>query len=107
MSSQLKPVGSAPKRRNRYEAYKDRRRKARPERITIGGVEFVRNDVLAREQGTTERTINRADARAAPYTYIGGCKYRPREQYHEFLLTQIKVRNQKPPEKPRGRTQKL
>lgn len=77
------------------------RRSARPERVTIGGVEMVRNDVVAREKGTTERTINKGDKRGAPYLYIAGVKYRPIEQYDQFLLGQIQVRN--PPPKRRGR----
>jgi hypothetical protein len=81
---------------------KDRRRSARPERIWIGGKEMVRNDIVAREQGgVTERAINRGDAKGAPYIIIGGVKYRPIEQYHQFLLGQVQVRNQ-PPTKRRG-----
>jgi hypothetical protein len=77
------------------------RRSARPERITIGGVEFARNDVIAQEfGGVTERTVNRGDAKGAPYVMIGGVKFRPVEEYHKFLLTQIKRRNQSP--KQRG-----
>jgi len=82
---------------------RDRRRSARPERMTIGGVEMVRNDVCAREQGTTERTINRGDARGAPYIYIAGVKYRPIEQYHQFLLGQMQVRNRPPTKRRRHR----
>ena len=81
---------------------KDRRRSARPERLWIGGVEFARNDVVAQQQGgITERTINRGDKDGAPYIYIGGVKYRPIEQYHQFLLGRMQVRNQ-PPAKRRG-----
>jgi hypothetical protein len=80
---------------------KDRRRSARPERIMIGTEEMVRNDVVAREEGACERTINRLDPLGAPYIYIGGVKYRPIERYHKFMLAQIKVRNQ-PPKKRRG-----
>jgi hypothetical protein len=65
----------------------------------IGGEEMVRNDVLAQEQGTTERTINRGDARGAPYIYIAGVKYRPIERYHRFMLGQIQVRNQPSPKR--------
>ena len=79
------------------------RRSTRPERMVIGGVEMVRNDVVAREQGgVAERTINRGDKDGAPYIYIGGVKYRPIEQYHQFLLGQIKGgRNQ--PQRGRAR----
>jgi hypothetical protein len=76
---------------------KDRpRRSARPERITIGGVEFARNDVIATDYTVTERTVNRGDARGAPYTYIGGVKYRPVEGYAKFLLSEVKHGNQPP-----------
>jgi hypothetical protein len=68
----------------------------------IGGEEMVRNDVCARDEGACERTINRLDRLGAPYIYIGGVKYRPIERYHQFLLKQIKVRNQ-PQKKRRGR----
>jgi hypothetical protein len=81
---------------------KDRRRRsARPERLVIGGEELVRNDVVAREKGESERTTNRGDARGAPYIYIAGVKYRPIERYHKFMLGQIQVRNQ-PATKRRG-----
>jgi hypothetical protein len=73
----------------------------RPERLTIGGVEMVRNDVVAREEGACERTINRLDRLGAPYLMIAGVKYRPIERYHQFLLKQIQVRNQ--PQKKRRR----
>jgi hypothetical protein len=77
------------------------RRRARPERIIIGGEEMVRNDVIAREEGDAERTLNRRDKDGAPFIYIGGVKYRPIERYHKFLLGQIQVRNQ--PLRRRGR----
>jgi hypothetical protein len=80
---------------------KRRFRSDRPERMMIGGEEMVRNDVLAREEGTTERTINRGDARGAPFIMLYGVKYRPIERYHRFMLAQIQVRNQ-PPKKRRG-----
>jgi hypothetical protein len=78
-------------------------RTERPERLTIGGVEMVRNDVIAREQGGHERTINRLDRLGAPYIMIAGCKYRPIERYHAFLLEQIVVRNQQPPKRHASR----
>jgi hypothetical protein len=79
-----------------------RRRSDRPERITIGGKVMVRNDIAANEQGATERTINRDDARGAAYVYIAGVKYRPEEEYHQFLLRKIQCRNQ-PPQRGHGR----
>lgn len=68
------------------------RRAQRPERLTISGEEWVRNDIVAKEQGTTERTLNRGDAQGAPFTYVGGVKYRPERQYHEFLTSRIQVK---------------
>jgi hypothetical protein len=62
---------------------------------------MIRQDVLAQEQGTTERAINRGDARGAPFIMLYGVKYRPIERYHKFLLGQIQARNQ-PPRKRRG-----
>ena len=76
-------------------------RAARPERLIIGGEEMVRNDVAAREQGTSERTVNRHDARGAPFVKIGGVKYRPLARYHKFLLDQIQYRNQTSPRRAR------
>ena len=86
------PATRKPKRRFRTE---------RPERLIIGGVEMRRNDVVARDEGNCERTLNRRDKDGAPYIYIGGVKYRPIEQYHRFLLGRMQVRNQ-PPAKRRG-----
>jgi hypothetical protein len=76
------------------------RRSDRPERIWIGGEEMVRNDVLAQEQGGSERSINRGDPRGAPYLYLNGVKYRPLKRYHQYLLGRIQVRNQ--PKAARG-----
>jgi hypothetical protein len=73
-----------------------RRREARPERIDIGDDLLVRNDIIAKEQGVSERTINRGDANGAPYTYSGGVKYRPLQQYRQYLTKQIVVRGQPP-----------
>jgi hypothetical protein len=67
-----------------------RHRSTRPERITVGGTEYVRNDVLARELDVCERTINRDDIEGAPYRYFGGCKYRPAEQYAAFIASHPK-----------------
>ena len=75
------------------------RRAQRPERLTFAGQELVRNDVIAREQGTTERTLNRHDAQGAPFMYVGGVKYRPIQRYHEFLLSKVKVMGKSPQHK--------
>ena len=55
-----------------------RRREARPERISLGDQDAVRNDIVAKEEGSSERTLNRKDKDGAPFMYFGGCKYRPR-----------------------------
>jgi hypothetical protein len=77
-------------------------RSARPERITVADEVFVRNDVLAREQGTSTRTIDRGDAHGAPYTFVAGVKYRPERAYHAFMLSRIQVRGQAPKRRRRG-----
>jgi hypothetical protein len=74
---------------------------SRPERITIGGIEYVRNDVQARELGVCERTINRDDSKGAPFRYFGGCKYRPAQQFAAFIASGIQTH--KPPSSRRGR----
>jgi hypothetical protein len=75
---------------------KDRRRSARPERLVIGDEEMVRNDVIAREEGACEKTVNRRDKDGAPFLYMAGVKYRPIRRYHQFLLGLIQSRNQPP-----------
>jgi hypothetical protein len=81
---------------------KDRHRAARPERITIGDDEFVRNDLIAKECGISERTVNRGDKRGAPYVLIGGVKYRPLKRYHQYLVGQIQQRGQTPQRRRRA-----
>src|SRR6516162_6575677 len=82
--------------RRRRRRPKRRFRTERPERMMIGGEQMVRNDIVARDEGDAERTLNRRDKDGAPYIYIGGVKYRPIEQYHQFLLGRMQVRNQPP-----------
>jgi hypothetical protein len=82
-----------------------RRREAHPERITIGGETFVRNDILAREQGESERSLNRNDARGAPFRFFGGVKYRPLRLHAEFVMRTIQNRKP-PPSKRQKKTQK-
>ena len=72
-----------------------RRREAHPERITVGGENgeiFVRNDVLARELGESERSLNRADRLGSPYRFFGGVKYRPLRLHAEFVMRTVQVR---------------
>jgi hypothetical protein len=79
------------------------RRINRPERIIIGGEACTRNDIKAKKLGHTERTLNRGDAKGAPYLLVGGVKYRPDQRYDAWLLGRIKTR--KPtPSKPRKHT---
>jgi hypothetical protein len=73
-----------------------RTRSERPERIDIGSDILVRNDLVARELGTSERTVNRGDALGAPFTFIGGIKYRPERAYREYLAGRIQHRGQAP-----------
>jgi hypothetical protein len=68
-----------------------RRREAHPERITVGGEIFIRNDILAREQGESERSLNRGDKRGAPYRFFGGVKYRPERLHAEFIMSTVQV----------------
>ena len=79
-------------------------REAHPERITIGGEVFVRNDILAREQGESERSLNRGDKRGAPYRFFGGVKYRPERLYAEFVMRTIEMRKPQSQKKTRRRT---
>ena len=95
---------AAKKKRGRKRRRRPKRcfRTERPERMMIGGVQMVRNDVVAGDEGNCERTLNRRDKDGAPYIYIGGVKYRPIERYHRFMLGQIQVRNQSPKKRRRG-----
>ena len=81
------------------------RREDRPETINIGIDELIRNDVLAKRHGTTERTVNRGDAEGAPFTYIGNVKYRPQREYNEFLVGRIRRRNTATPRRRRLRSE--
>jgi hypothetical protein len=69
-----------------------RRREMHPERITVGGEVFIRNDILAREQGESERSLNRGDKDGAPYRFFGGVKYRPQRLHAKFIMKTIQVR---------------
>ncbi len=66
-----------------------RRREARPERISLGNQDAVRNDIVAKGEGSSERTLNRKDKDGAPFLYFGGCKYRPERDYQEFMTSRI------------------
>lgn len=73
-----------------------RSRATRPERITVGGKTFERNDICAKRFGSSERGINRGDKKGAPFIYINGVKYRPVEDYDAYVLSGIQRRNQQP-----------
>ena len=73
-----------------------RRRALKPACIDIGSDDLIRNDIVATEDGVSERTLNRGDAKGDPFIYIGGVKYRPRRGHHEFRASQIQRRSQAP-----------
>src|SRR5262245_58138212 len=90
-------MSNSPLDRNLSASHQGRlRRIDRPERIVIGGETMVRNDVLAREGCTTVRTLNRGDRLGAPFVYLHGVKYRPKERHDAFLLSQIQTRKPTP-----------
>jgi len=75
----------------------------RPERIPFAdGDVLVRNDIIAAEYGSSERGINRGDARGAPFIYIAGVKYRPLNAYREFLAGKVIRRGQAPKRRKGG-----
>jgi hypothetical protein len=75
---------------NTAEQLDKRCKLARPERIDIGDDELIRNDLIAKIEGTSERTVNRGDVRGAPFTLIGGVKYRPIKRYQAWRAAGIK-----------------
>jgi hypothetical protein len=79
-----------------------RRREAHPEHIIIANETFERNDIRAKNLSMSERTMNRGDARGAPYVFLCGVKYRPVERHDAFILSSIQVR--KPPSSKRRKT---
>jgi hypothetical protein len=84
----------------RHRPNDKRCRDAHPKRITVGTVVFERNDITANRQGVSERTLNRDDAKGAPYRFFGNIKYRPLPAYDDFVLASIKT-NKPPPSKGR------
>jgi hypothetical protein len=74
----------------------DRRaRAAHPKTLNIGGEDFDRNDVAAEQLGECERTLNRRDRQGAPFIFLGGIKYRPRQRLADYLLGTIKAKKTK------------
>jgi hypothetical protein len=71
-----------------------RKRSEHPERIPLAdGEEAWRNDLVAKEDGTSERDLNRRDAEGAPYLYFANIKYRPINEYRDFKSSRIQRRN--------------
>jgi hypothetical protein len=75
-------------------------REAHPEHIVIGDETFERNDVRAKKLSMSERSLNRGDARGAPFIFLGGVKYRPVRQHDAFILASIQSRT---PQRQRNR----
>jgi hypothetical protein len=73
-----------------------RKREDRPERIDIEGDVLIRNDIIAAQQGGSERSLNRGDSKGAPFTFINGVKYRPERAYREYLAGQVQRQGQPP-----------
>jgi|SRR6516162_11309716 hypothetical protein len=73
-----------------------RSREAHPERIVVADETFLRNDKMAEKHGVSERTLQRDDARGAPYRFFGGVKYRPEKRYDTFILDSIQTRVPQP-----------
>jgi len=71
-------------------------RVTRPERIDIGSDILIRNDVLAKAEGVSVRSLDSGDARGDPFTFIGGIKYRPLRGHQEYRANQIRVLGQPP-----------
>jgi hypothetical protein len=71
------------------------RRESRPERIDLGNDTGIRNDIVAREYGVTERALNSDDADGAPYIIYKKVKYRPIGAYRAYLAGKIQVRNRR------------
>jgi hypothetical protein len=78
------------------EASVARAKLSRPERIVIGDEEFLRNDLAAEQQGACKRTIDRDDAKGAPFAFFAGVKYRPLKRYNEWLLAN-RIQRRNPP----------
>ena len=81
-------------------------REAHPERITVGGEVFIRNDVLARDQGESERSLNRGDKRGDPFIFFGGIKYRPQRLHAEWVMRSVQIRQPQPRKRSQKKTQR-
>ena len=87
---------------SRDKSFDPRDRRAHPERMTIGGETFERNDVRAKSLHMSERSLNRGDRLGAPYLFIAGVKYRPVERHDTFILASIQTRKPQPPKRRRA-----
>lgn len=85
-----------PRRGLRGQPDDPRRRENRPERISLGEDELVREDLLAEEYRQTKQTMARHDKKGAPFVKIAGVRYRPRRGFQEYLASQIQHPNVKP-----------
>jgi hypothetical protein len=82
-------------------------RAMRPERIDLGGGRSaVRNDIVAEEQGASERGVNRDDPKGAPYMYFCGVKYRPYPEYPDWIVANKIKRNRGSKRRSRAHTRK-
>jgi hypothetical protein len=78
------------------------RRLAKPERVPLADDTAVRNDVVARQDGVSERVLNKGDALGDPFLFIGKTKYRPERGHQEYLAGKIQVRNQRKSKRRQG-----
>jgi hypothetical protein len=84
---------------SRTQPLDPRRREAHPEVIAVGDETFERNDIRAKRLCMSERSLNRYDARGAPFIFLGGVKYRPVKQHDAFILASIEQRKPLPPKR--------
>ena len=82
----------------------NRKRESRPEVITISGKQYVRNDIQARSEGITTRTMDKRDAKGCPRAFFAGVKYRPFPEYPGWIESQINVKDQPPKRRARSMT---
>jgi len=88
------------------QALDKRRKEARPAYITVADECFERNDLTAKRYGGSERTVNRGDARGAPFRFFNGVKYRPVKRYDAFVLATVETRKRPPPKRSQNKTQR-
>jgi|SRR6516225_78345 hypothetical protein len=92
---------------NSEQQFDRRRREHHPERIEVGGVVLIRNDIQAKQLGISERAVDRGDKHGAPFLFVGRIKYRPEQRYADFILSRIqtgKRRKRRTSKRKRGRS---